>query len=161
LLAVCGVGFATRAQAIALVPAVLVAPVLHGWIERDVKLRLRRFATLYGVVGGLALVALVASAVRGRSPLSLLGAYRAATSSGYSLTGVLRYTLWHAAELDLYVGVIPLAALLALWFAPRSVVPAARAYAAATVPLVVFLLVEVAAFASTESLRIEERNDFY
>src|SRR5262245_33295945 len=103
LLAVCGIGFATRAQAIAIVPAVLVAPVLHGWIERDLKARLPRFATLYGVVGGLALIALAATAVRGRSPLSLLGAYRAATSSGYSLTGVLRYTLWHAAELDLYV----------------------------------------------------------
>jgi len=161
LLAVCGIAFATRAQAIALVPAVLVAPLLHGWIERDLRTRVRRFATLYGVVGGFAVAALAVTAARGRSPLSLLGAYRAATSSGYSLGDVLHYLLWHAAELDLSVGVIPLAALLALWFAPRSVVPAARAYAAATLPLVVFLVVEVAAFASTESRRIEERNDFY
>jgi hypothetical protein len=161
LLGVCGIAFATRAQAIALVPAVLVAPLLHGWIERDLRARVRRFATLYAVVGGLALLALAVTAVRGRSPLSLLGAYRAATSSGYSIRDVLHYLLWHAAELDLSVAVIPLAALLALWFAPRSVAPAARAYAAATIPLVVFLVVEVAAFASTESQRIEERNDFY
>jgi hypothetical protein len=161
LLAMCGVAFATRAQAIAFVPAVLVAPVLHGWIERDLKPRLRRFTTLYGIVGGLAVVALVVTLARGRSPLSLLGAYRAATSSGYTVGDVLHYIVWHAAELDLVVGVIPLAALLALWFAPRVESAAARAYAAATLPLVVFFLVEVAAFASTESLRIEERNDFY
>jgi hypothetical protein len=161
LLLLCGVGFATRAQAIAFVPAVLVAPVLHGWIERDLRARLRRFTTLYGVVGGLAVLALAATAARGQSPLTLLGAYRAATSSGYTVGNVLHYLLWHAAELDLYVGVVPLAALLTLWLAPRSASPAARAYAAATLPVVVFFLVEVAAFASTESLRIEERNDFY
>jgi hypothetical protein len=161
LLALCGVGFATRAQAIAFIPAVLVAPLLHGWIERDLRARLRRFATLYGIVGGFTALALVATAARGRSPLTLLGAYRAATNNGYTFSGVFHYLLWHAAELDLYVGVVPLAALLALWFAPRSMSPAARAYAAATLPLVVFFLAEVAAFASTESFRIEERNDFY
>ncbi len=161
LLALCGVGFATRAQAIAFVPAVLAAPIVHGLIERDVKSRLRRFSTLYGILAGAALLALVATVARGRSPLALLGAYRAATSSGYTVGGVLHYLLWHAAELDLYVGVVPLAALLVLWLAPRSASPAARAYAAATLPVFVFFLVEVAAFASTESRRIEERNDFY
>jgi hypothetical protein len=161
LLVLCGVGFATRAQAIAFVPAVLVAPILHGFIERDLKARLRRFTTLYGVVGAAAVLALAATVARGRSPLALLGAYRAAAHSGYTVSGVLHYLLWHAAELDLYVGVVPVAALLTLWLAPRAGSPAARAYAAATLPIVVFFLVEVAAFASTESGRIEERNDFY
>ncbi len=161
LLGLCALGFATRAQAIAFVPAVLVAPLLHGWIERDLTTRLRRFKTLYGVVGGAVVLALVATLARGRSPLTLLGAYRAAAHSGYSFGEVSRYFLWHVAELDLYVAIVPLAALLALWFAPRSASPAARAYAAATIPLFVFFLAEVAAFASTESGRIEERNDFY
>ncbi len=161
LLGLCAVGFATRAQAIAFVPAVLVAPVLHGWIERDLTTRLRRFKTLYGVVGGAVVLALVATVARGRSPLTLLGAYRAAAHSGYTFGEVSRYLLWHVAELDLYVAIVPFAALLALWFAPRSASPAARAYAAATIPLFVFFLAEVAAFASTESGRIEERNDFY
>ncbi len=161
LLALCGLGFATRAQAIAFVPAVLVAPFLHGWIERDLRVRLRRYATLYGIAAGLAVLALVGTVARGRSPLELLGAYRAAAHSGYTLSGVLHYTLWHIAELVLYVGVVPFAALLALWFAPRSASPAARAYAAATLPLAVFFVVEVATFASVQSLRIEERNDFY
>ncbi len=161
LLALCGLGFATRAQAIAFVPAVLTAPVLHGLVERDLRCRLRRFTTLYGIVGGAAVLALLATAARGRSPLALLGAYRAAAHSGYTASGVLHYLLWHLAELDLYVGIVPLAALLVLWLAPRSASPASRAYAAATLPVVVFFLAEVAAFASTESARIEERNDFY
>ena len=161
LLVMCGLGFATRAQAIAFVPAVLVAPLLHGWIERDFKARLRRFMPLYGLAGGAVVLALTATVARGRSPLSLLGAYRAAAHSGYAIGDVLHYLLWHIAELDLYVGIVPLAALLAFWLAPRSASPAARAYTAATLPLVVFFLVEVATFASTESLRIEERNDFY
>ncbi|MFZ1880926.1 MAG: glycosyltransferase family 39 protein [Gaiellaceae bacterium] len=161
LLALCAVSFFTRAQAIALVPAVLVAPLLHGWVERDLRSRLRRFQTLYAVVGAAILLVLAVSVARGRSPLSFLGAYRAAVNSSYTLHGSLHYLLWHVAELDLYVGIVPLAALLTLWLAPRSVSPRARAYAAASLPLVVFFLIEVAVFASAQSGRIEERNDFY
>jgi hypothetical protein len=161
LLVVCGICFATRAQAVALFGAALVAPVLHGLIERDLRLRLRRFATLYGIVGVAAVAALAATTLRGRSPLELLGAYRAATGPGYSAADVLRYLLWHVAELDLYVGIVGFAALLALWLGPRAASPAARAYAAATLPVVVLLVVEVAIFASRQSFRIEERNDFY
>jgi len=161
LLAVCVVCFATRAQAVALFGAAVVAPVLHGLVERDLRVRLRRFAPLYAIVAAAAVAALTLSALRGRSPLSLLGAYRAATGSGYSASDVARYALWHVAELDLYVGVVGFAALLALWLAPRAASPAARAYAAATLPVVVLLVVEVAVFASRQSFRIEERNDFY
>ena len=53
--------------------------------------RLRTFATLYGVVGAGVVVALLATAARGRSPLALLGAYRAATSSNYTAGGVLEF----------------------------------------------------------------------
>ena len=161
LLAVCVLGFFTRAQAIAVFPAILVAPALHGLIERDLRLRLRRFVTLYGAAGLIGIAAVTAAIVRGRPVLSVLGAYRAAVHGGYTVSGSLHYVLWHVAELDLYVGVLPFAALLALWLAPRTASPAARAYAAASFPLVVFVLVEVAIFASTQSGRIEERNDFY
>jgi len=54
--------------------------------------------------------------------------------------------------------VLPFAALVALWIAPGR----SRAFAAATLPVFVFLLVEVAAFASQASVdKIEERNLFY
>jgi hypothetical protein len=161
VLVACGVCFATRAQALALFGAAVVAPVLHGWIERDLRARLRRYSVLYGAVALVAVIALASTVVRGRSPLTLLGAYRAATGPGYSVSEIAHYLLWHVAELDLYVGIVGFAALLALWIAPRAASPAARAFAAASLPVFVFLLVEVAAFASRQSLRIEERNDFY
>ena len=160
-LLVCAVCFAARAQAVALFAALVVAPLLHGWIERDLRLRLRRYVPLYAIVGGVVVLALAATLARGRSPLSLLGAYRAATGSGYSLTTSAKYVLWHVAELDLYVGVIGFAALLALWAAPRAGSAAVRAFVAMSLPVVVLLVVEVAIFASRQSLRIEERNDFY
>ena len=53
---------------------------------------------------------------------------------------------------------LPFAALIALWLAPGR----ARAFAAATLPVFVFLTIEVAAFASQTSVnKIEERNLFY
>ncbi len=161
LLAACGFAFATRAQAVALVGAALIAPVVHGLIERDVRRVPRRFATLYGLTAAGAVLALVGTLARGRSPLSLLGAYRAATDRGYSLTEIARYILWHVAELDLALGVVGLAALIAMWLAPRSTSAGARAFSAATLSITVLLVVEVGAFASMQSFRIEERNDFY
>jgi hypothetical protein len=161
LLVACVLCFATRAQAVALFGAALTAPVLHGLIERDLRARLRRFATIYGIAAAAIVLALAATLARGRSPLSLLGAYRAATGSRYSLADVAHYLLWHIAELDLYVGVIGLAALLAMWLAPRGLSAGARAFVAATLPVTVLLVTEVAVFASRQSLRVEERNDFY
>jgi hypothetical protein len=163
LLALIGVAYATRAQAVALLAAAVTAPLLLAIYERrGLRRGLRPFATLYGVLAAGAAVALLGSAVRGRSPLELLGAYRAATSSDYTVGGVLDFVLYHAAELDLYLGILPFAALLALWFAPRDVTPAARAFAAASLAVVGWLLLEVAAFASQPSVsKIEERNLFY
>ena len=163
LLAVCFVGFETRAQAVALIPAIVAAPVVLALIERrSLRTALRPFVTLYAILGGGALLAIVGTTAAGRSPLSLLGAYRAATSSQYTVGGFLHYLLYHVAEFSLYVGVIPFAALLALWLAPGRSTPAGRAFAAATLTISVFLTVEVALFASQTSVdRIEERNLFY
>lgn len=161
VLVLCGIAYATRQQAVALVPAVAVAPFLLGLIERDVKVRLRAWLTTYAILAVGVVVVLAGTVARGRSPLSLLGAYRAATSVPYSANSVLHYLLWHVAELDLYVGFIPFAALLAIWLAPRSASPATRAFAAATFPVTLLLAIEVALFASTQSGRIEERNLFY
>ena len=68
------------------------------------------------------------------------------------------------AELDLWlVGVIPFAALLALWFAPREPPSAAAcgSFTVASLVVVPWLVLEVAVFASEQSGRIEERNMFY
>ncbi|HEX6761736.1 MAG TPA: glycosyltransferase family 39 protein [Gaiellaceae bacterium] len=161
LLALVVAAYLTRSQAVALLPALAVAPVVLGLIERNVRAQLRSFAATYVALGAGAVAVLAATVARGRSPLSLLGAYRAATSTGYSFSGVAHYLLWHVEELDLYLGVLPFAALLVLWLAPRSLTHAGRAFVAASLPVTVFVLVEVAAFASRQSFRVEERNMFY
>ncbi len=161
LLALVLFAYLTRAQAVALVPAIAIAPLLLGWIERNVRTQLRAFLPTYGLLAAGAVLALGATVARGRSPLSLLGAYRAATSSGYSVGEIAHYLLWHVEELDFYLGVIPFAALLVFWLAPRSLDHAGRAFVAASAPVTILLVVEVAAFASRQSFRIEERNMFY
>ncbi len=163
LLALCLLAFETRAQAVALFAAVATAPILLGLVERrGLRGTFRPFAWLYGVLGAGALLALAETVARGRSPLTLLGAYRAATSASYTPRGVLRFFLYHVAGLDLALGILPFAALLAMWLAPRRPTPAARAFTVATLAVSVWLLAEVSAFASASYVdRIEERNIFY
>jgi hypothetical protein len=151
LLALSLVAFLTRAQAVALVPAILTAPLLLP------RARWREFRLLYGLILGAGALVLAYEVARGRSPLDALGAYRSATSSAYSAGAVFRWFVYHVGELDYYVGVIPFAALLYLTCARERRTP----FVAAAAPLVFWLVLEVAAFASTQSQRIEERNMFF
>ena len=125
---------------------------LHGLIERDLR---RAAAPLRDALRDRRRPAPCsrssATVARGRSPLSLLGAYRAATEQ--RLLGRRRSRTTSSgtsAELDLYVGVdrrSPRCSRCGSRRAARA--PAARAFAAATLPITVLLVVEVAAFAST------------
>jgi hypothetical protein len=101
-------------------------------------------------------------AARGKSPLSLLGAYESTGRHGYSVGAVAKWLLWHVAELDLYLGVIPVAAFVVLAFAWRSLDAPQRAFMAGAAALTAWLLLEVAAFATLPSVaRVEERDTFY
>ena len=157
-----GLSYLTRAEAISFVPAMAVAPLLLALIEQQ-RLRqvVRQYATLYGTLVGSVVAAFLVTAIRNRSVSSLLGGYEAATSPAYSTRSVLRYLLYHVAELDLSLGVVPFALLLAMWFSPRLPSRPTRIFVAASFPVVVFLIVEVSAFASANSFRIEERDLFY
>jgi len=108
LLVLCVVAYETRQQALALFPAVLTAPLLLG------RRGLGRFRVLYGVSAAVAVVAVAFETARGKGPLALLGAYETAGKHGYSVGGVAKWLLWHVAELDLYLGVVPLVAFLVL-----------------------------------------------
>jgi hypothetical protein len=154
LLALCVVAFLTRAQALALFPAIAAAPVLLGsW---------RAFRVLYASLGGATLAALLVQLVRGESPLALLGAYAVTGEHRYEPLEVARWLLYHVAELDVYLGVVPLAALLVLFALWRRLPRNLHPFLAATAAISVFLLLEVSAFASLPSVaRIEERNLFY
>jgi hypothetical protein len=98
-------------------------------------------------------------------PLSTgLGVYRAAGSTDYSPVEVARWTLYHAAELCLSVGLIPVSAFLVLTvMALRGpgFSEAERAFVAVTASAVAWLVLTVGAFASRFALRIEERTMFH
>src|SRR5439155_1412448 len=76
---------------------------------------------------------------------------------------VLRWLVYHLAELDLYLGVLPFAAFLLLLATARTLDGRARIFVAASVSLAAWLVLQVATFASTVPVppRVEERNLFY
>jgi len=70
--------------------------------------------------------------------------------------------LWHAAELDLYLGVVPLVASALLAVRARTLDPPLQALLAATAALSIWVLLVVSTFASQfASNRIQERNLFF
>ena len=161
LLALCALAFLTRAQSVAFVAAVLTAPVALAWIERGRPQRLKAYVPLYGIVVGGGLAVVIVQAIRGLSPASILGSYADTSNSGYHLWPALRWLVLHIAELDLYLWVLPFAAFVVLVANARHLDRSMRVFAAAASALAVWLVVEVAVFASQYSHRIEERNLFY
>jgi hypothetical protein len=161
VLGVSALAFATRSQAVVFVPALLTAPVALVAIQRRGVRALAAYRWLYGLTaGGLGLV-LALQTVRGRSPLDLLGAYRVAGEERYDAGEVARWLLYHVAELDLSLGVLPFAAFLLLLLVAPSLRRGDQGFLAGAAALTVWLVVLVAAFASRHSLRVEERNMFY
>jgi hypothetical protein len=154
LLGLCALAYLTRAQALAFIPAVLAAPFLLGtW---------RAWRATYMAIGATFALLLAVQWARDRSPLDLLGAYATTGEQHYDPREVSRWLLYHVAELDLYLGILPFAALLVLFALWRRLPSVLRPFLAATASISVFLLLEVSAFASLSSVqRIEERNLFY
>jgi glycosyltransferase involved in cell wall biosynthesis len=161
LLAVCLFCFLTRSQAVALVPAVATAPLLLAWLDRRRLRALLDFKLMYGVLGVGIVAVLGVQLARGRSPYDVLGSYSITGHAEYHADQVLKWLLYHVAELDLYLGIAPFAALLLLALAGRSLDRPLRIFLAAALPLTAWLALEVAAFASAWSPRVEERNLFY
>jgi len=123
----------------------------------------------YWTTGALLLVGAVVYVLRevaaGRSLSSGLGSYQDVAHSGYSFGQVRHWVLLHAAELPLAAGVIPVCAFLLLFGlafvrgGTRN--ESERAFLAVTAAAVVWIVVEVATFASRFSFRIEERYMFF
>ena len=159
LLLLVGLAYATRVQAVALVPAILVAPLVLALFERSsFRATLAKFRWLYGIVAAGALAVFVIRAALGGA---LLGAYEPVGERSYDLGEALRYLWWHVAELSLYLLVIPLAATIVLVARARSLDARLQAFLAATVSMTVCVVSVVAMFASEFSDRIQERNMFY
>ena len=162
LVGLVAVAFATRVQAAAFVPAILLAPFVLAALE-GVGLRdtVRRYRVLFGSVVALGALALVLRLATGNSPQDLLGAYEPVGEANYEVGEVLRYLVYHVAELVLYLLVVPVAATIVLVARTRSLDRRLQAFLAATLALTLCILPVVAAFASVFSQRIEERNMFY
>ncbi len=167
------VAFLIRAQGLALVPAYIFAIAIFVLLEsratadsvRGVLRRLAAFWPTWAVGVGALLLFLALQLGRGQPLREPLGAYGAvADGDRYSLTAVCRWFLYHIAELDLWTGIIPLAAFILLSGAAftRQAQRGERAFVAVAVPSLFFLTLIVAAFASqSHENRIEERNLFY
>jgi len=162
LLGVCLLAYLTRTQAVVLVPAVATAPLVLAFVEKQrIRLAVRAFRVLYGVLAAAVVGVLVVQLARGKSPYDVFGSYSVTGHTHYSFGDVLRWLVYHVAELDLYLGVLPFAALLLLAVSARALDRPARIFVVATLALSCWLALEVAAFASSISFRIEERNLFY
>ena len=149
LLALSSSPTSTRAQSLAFVPAVLAAPFLLAFLERrPLRSALCRFAALYQIAVGGGVLLVVVQVARGRSLGDLLGAYSVVGDQSYDVRQVADFSLWHVAELTLYVGVIPLAATILVVARARRESRPVQALVAAAVPLAVSFTLVVAAFAS-------------
>jgi Dolichyl-phosphate-mannose-protein mannosyltransferase len=156
VLALSLLAFLTRTEAVALAPAILTAPLFVSG-----RRSLREYGLMYWI-GGLGIAGLVVvQAIRGVSPLDVLGAYKVAGQASYTTSGVAHWFLWHVGELVLSLGVIPFAAFVLLALSARGRPRRERAFLAASAALSFWLVLEVAAFASEQTLRVEERNMFY
>ena len=161
--AAAGAAFLTRAQAAVLVPVLLTAPVVFVALSGGGARGLAAFRAVYGVALAAFVAVLAAGAAAGRTPLELLGVYRSASEQDYGLWSVARWFVYHVAELDLYVAVLPFAALLLLASVARGLGRRECAFLATTLATSFWLLLVVGAFATKHAnpVRIEERNAFY
>ena len=155
-----GLALATRTQAVALGAGIVFAPLVLAVLEGSRLVRVRAAWRLYALLGGAAALVLAAQLARGHSVSSLLGAYGVVGDRSYDLATVLRYWLWHAEELTLYLGVVPVAATLVLLGRARRLPASAQEHLAVTVSFSVWTTLVVAAFASEFAGRIQERNTF-
>jgi hypothetical protein len=161
MLALVGLAYLTRAQALAFGPAILTAPVLFNWAQRRGWRSLKEYRLMYAVVAAAAIGILVVQGARGRSPLGVLGAYEVAGETHYRFWEVFRWFWYQVGELDLSLGIVPFAGLIVLAAVARGQDRRVQAFLAAGVAVVFWLVLEVAAFASVHQLRVEERNTFY
>jgi hypothetical protein len=162
LFALCVLAFFVRAQAIVLLPAIVTAPFLMAAFRRKLR-TLREYWPLFALVAVLVVPALLVQVARGRPLSGLFGRYSFVGHLHYSVWPVLKWFVYHLAELDLYAGVLPFAALVLMIVTARRLTPAGQALVAGTAALTVWLALEVGAFVAAQPWldRIQDRNTFF
>jgi len=140
---------------------VLTAPLVLAWIERGRPQRLGAWKALYATVAVAVVAVLVGEVAAGNSPTHILGGYSIAGHTSYAFWPIVKWIVLHLSGLALALWVIPVCALVVVVASARHLDRPLRIFAAATVSLTAWLVLEVGVFASRFSLRIEERNLFY
>jgi hypothetical protein len=159
------VAFLVRAQAVVLLPSYLLAAVLLAVTTSPGRRRSALAASLRQqapTIAVLALAGVAASAIRGRSTL---GPYHVLVTS-YRLRPLAHWALANLADIELYLGVIPLAAfgiLLVRAFSSASLSTELRRLVLLTACLGLGLFATVAALSASQYGlgRTHERNLFF
>ncbi len=145
----------TRRQSLVLVAllpcAIAIETALTSAGARDtVRRATRRFLPVWLVLGAALAAVAVCALVRGRSPFAVLGPFQTLSRS-YDLVDVAVWLEVHLAVLGLTLAVVPLVALPFGLSAAlrRGAPPQWRTVGAVAAPLLLLLLVQVAAFSST------------
>ena len=164
-----GVAYLTRAQFAVLFVAYL-ASLAFVWAVRPGRPPVRE--TVVGLWPSLAALALALVAfigrplVTGESPVDSIGAY-AVLFRGYDPLEIAKWALYHVADLEVYLAIVPLAVtpivVSLLWKRARAGDARSAAFLATFVTVTAAMLFVTAAFSSTEFGfdRLHDRNVFY
>lgn len=163
LIVLLGAAFLTRAQGVFLLPAILTAPVLLLVLRRRNLRELVPYWRLYTLAAVAVLAPVLVQLVRGRAVSDLFGRYGTVSNATYPIGSVAKWFVYHVAELDLYVGIVPFAAVILLVALFRRLEPGHQVFAAAALALSFWLVLVVAAVDQTYHFvyRVAERNMFY
>ncbi len=156
LVAACALAAMTRLQAFVLLPVFGTAVVLKAALDIRPRDALRLWPAGAGLVALAGAWASWRLAADGNLS-ALFGAYSPAGETSYSASEALRYALYHAGDLMLMTGVVPLCAVLLL-VGLRHERGGLTAYVATALSLCAWLVVEVGVFASRHVGLLAERN---
>jgi len=151
----------TRLQGLLLAPAFLLTVVLAVGLSRSGLGGVRRLAPSIAALVVGAVLWLGLALATGRNPL---GAYEVTLSGRYSASEALRFLVYHAADLVLLTGVVPVAALVLLAASVvqrRETAPEIVALVAVTIGTTLAFVPFVAVYAVGFTGRIAERNLFF
>jgi hypothetical protein len=162
-----------RAQGVTLIAALVIAIVAvalaNGWDRwprpRTVGRELLRYWVPLATVAAGVLIVWIYEVARGRPLKAVLGSSAGVTELNRPPGPTLRWTVHHFGEFDLYLGVIPFVAMVVMvgfGLRPREPSRELRAFAAASVGLVVVFVLTASLYAvSVQGQRIEERYMFH
>jgi hypothetical protein len=156
LVGACALAAMTRLQAFVLLPVFLTATLLKAALDRRPREPLRLWPATLGLAALAAAWAGWRLAADGNLS-ALFGAYAPAGETSYPASEALRYALYHAADVLLLCGILPLCAVGVL-FSARREGGALTAYLATVLPLCAWLALEVGVFASRHVGLLAERN---